>query len=203
MKKKTLLLATTNKGKIREVKAILKNLNLNITLPNKVIEDYQSFEVEENGKTFAENAAIKAQAYGKKSGLLTLADDSGLEIQALGGDPGVKSARFAQGNDQKRINKVLQLMRTVPDEKRSARFVACVAIFNPDNSQTRIFKGKTEGKILRRPEGLGGFGYDPIFYSTEINKSFGQASIKRKNQVSHRARALIKSGEFLKELARE
>lgn len=192
-----LLLATNNKGKVREIKSILDDIPQEIVTIWDIKKIPENLQIEETGETFSENAELKARIVGEISGLLTLAEDSGLEIDALGGEPGVKSARFAKGSDQNRINKVLRLLKTVSSRERSARFKTSVAIYNPQTEETEIFEGETEGMITKSPQGTHGFGYDPIFFSTELNKPFGLATLREKNRVSHRARALEKAKVFL------
>lgn len=192
-----LLLATNNQGKIREIKNLLKNIPIRLVTTKDIINIPKNFNIKETGETFAENAKLKASTLGKMTKLLTLADDSGLEVDALYGEPGVRSARFAKGSDQARIKKVLQLLNKIPFEKRTARFKAVVAIYDPKTRKLITFEGQTEGKITTHPQGTRGFGYDPIFLSTELNKAFGRATLREKNRVSHRARALTKAKEFL------
>jgi XTP/dITP diphosphohydrolase len=163
-------------------------------------------EIEEDGKTFAENASKKALGYAKATGLWTLADDSGLVVDALGGEPGVKSARFAgakdKDNDRKAVDrknfeKVLKLLEGVPKEKRSARFVCCLCLACPEPvegaSPQRVLietEGKLEGIIGERPVGENGFGYDPIFFVPKLNKTVAQLAAEEKNAISHRGQAL-------------
>lgn len=195
---KTMLLATSNPGKEREVKSILAGIPYRI-LSLADVSPLERVVVRETGRTMKENAVLKATIVGKQFNLLTLADDSGLEIDALGGRPGATSARFAPGGDAARIAKVLRLMRGVPDLKRSARFKAVIAIFDPGTGLIRVFEGSVEGKITREAQGKRGFGYDPIFWVTELEKTFAQASLSEKNRVSHRARALRKAKKLLTE----
>ncbi len=195
--KKELLLATSNKGKIKEIKHIFKDTPFKTVTIWDVDSIPNDIEVKETGETFEENAKLKAETLGKLSNLLTLADDSGLEIDALNGKPGVRSARFTKGSDTDKINKVLQLLHGVPDDKRNARFITVIAIYDPNSSQTTLFRGTVEGKITTQPKGNRGFGYDPIFFSTELGKTFAEASAEEKNEVSHRARALFKATEYL------
>ncbi|MCH7951276.1 RdgB/HAM1 family non-canonical purine NTP pyrophosphatase [Patescibacteria group bacterium] len=194
---KRLLIATNNRGKMKEIKSILKDVPLKVVRIWDIDAGSGEIDIKETGTTFAQNAAIKAEALGKVTGLLTLADDSGLEIDALGGKPGVRSARFAESN-KARIEKVLRLLKGVPRAKRSARFKAAVAIYDPETDETKIFEGETAGQITYKPRGNRGFGYDPIFYSTELKKTFGRATLKEKNSLSHRARALAKAKRFLR-----
>lgn len=195
--RRKLLLATTNLGKIREIKALLEDIPFDIVTVWDIREFPKSIQIEETGQTFTENAKLKAETLGKIGRTLTLAEDSGLEVDVLGGKPGVKSSRFAKGGDPARIAKLLRLMKNVPLSKRTARFKTVVAIHDPLTNKTNIFKGITQGKITTRGLGTSGFGYDPIFYSEELKKTFGQASLREKNRVSHRARALRRAKVFL------
>ena len=191
---KKLLVATRNRGKLREIKSILSDL------PYEFVSlDHVGFEsdVEESGSSFIENATVKAEIVGRQTNILTLADDSGLEVDALRGRPGVKSARFVPGSDEDRLHKVLEELEGVPDEKRMAQFVAVVAIYNPIENKTYTFEGISRGRITDRPLGSNGFGYDPIFYNFDLGKTNGQATVAEKNRVSHRARALSNAKEFL------
>lgn len=194
---KELLLATNNQGKIKEIRNILQDIPYETVTIWEVDSIPNDIEVEESGGTFEENARIKVETLGKLSNTITLADDSGLEIDVLGGEPGVKSARFAEGEDIDRIKSVLKLLQGVSEDKRTARFVAVIAIYDPHTSQTTLFRGTVEGKITTKPEGEGGFGYDPIFFSTELGKTFAEATEEEKNEISHRARALRKAKAFL------
>lgn len=187
---KQLIIATGNQGKIREINDILKKI------PFKLItfKDIKySDEVEETGKTFEENAEIKARVVGEKTQLMTLAEDSGLEVDALDGKPGIYSARYRKGTDLDRIKKVLEELEGIAREKRTARFKSVIAIYDPTNKKTQTFEGVAQGYITDKPLGKNGFGYDPIFFSDDIRKTFGQASDEEKNKVSHRAKALEKA----------
>jgi XTP/dITP diphosphohydrolase len=173
-------------------------------------------EIEEDGKTFAENARKKALGYAKATGLWTLADDSGLVIDALGGQPGVKSARFAGAKDKdrkiidrKNIEKLLKLLKGIPKEKISARFVCCLCLASPPDerraSTEKVLietEGKLEGIIIDKPVGENGFGYDPIFFVPKLNKTVAQLASEEKNTISHRGNAIRKLkpllGEFLR-----
>ena len=191
---KKLLLATNNQGKIKEIKNILIDLPFKIlTLKDVKIRDLS----EESGNSFQENALSKAKEVGNKSGILTLADDSGLEIEALGGRPGIHSARYVSGSDMDRINKVLSEMKGVPPGKRKARFISVIALYDPLNKKEFVAKGQATGKITLAPIGTNGFGYDPIFLSDDLKKTFGQASDKEKSEISHRARGLYKMLDIL------
>lgn len=188
-----LIIASNNKHKIVEIKQILGDFFQNIySLEDKGIE----VDIEETGTTFIENAIIKAQYVCKLTGLPTLSDDSGLQVNALGGAPGVYSARYAgeHGDSAKNNAKLLEQMKNV--KNRSANFTSAIAISFP-NGKTLTAEGKTYGSILTEYAGQGGFGYDPLFFSDDLQKSFGVASSEEKNSVSHRGRALQKMKEIL------
>lgn len=181
---KRLVLASNNKHKVAEIKAILSDYEV-LTLNDVGID----VEVEETGTTFSENAYIKAKTIYDMIGMATIADDSGLMIDALGGAPGVYSARYAgeHGNDHANNLKVLRELDGV--EMRDAKFVSAIVMIDSDGAVYSVI-GETKGKILLDYDGEGGFGYDPIFYSYELNKSFGRATPEEKNSVSHRRKAL-------------
>jgi len=197
-----ILLATQNKGKAAEFQELLADSDIEVCS----LLDFPDWEdIEETGQTFAENALLKAREAMKKTGLVTLADDSGLEVEALKGAPGIYSARFAgeQGNAAKNIDKLLLLMEEVPEEKRGARFRCSLAIVTPDGREFLV-EGKVEGKILRRRQGKSGFGYDPVFYLPASGQTMAELSSAQKNEISHRAQAFrqalpillkLKSGE--------
>lgn len=178
--------ATKNKGKIREISDILESLGFEVVSQNDMGIDV---EVLETGKTFTENALIKARSVQLLCNDAVLADDSGLCVDALGGAPGIYSARYAGegATDKDKIDKLLAELGE--ETNRSARFEAAVAFIFPDGREITV-TGKTEGRITFEPVGEGGFGYDPIFYSNELKKTFAEASNEEKNNVSHRAKAL-------------
>lgn len=190
MNKKTIVVASNNLHKIKEIKEILTEYSI---IPMGEIGFNE--DIEENGKTFEENALIKAQTihkYLKKSGkdYLVLADDSGLCVDALDGAPGVYSARYAgtHGNEQANRDK---LLKELEGKERTAYFNCTIAIVYP-NGEHQIFEGQTFGKITTKEIGKKDFGYDCLFYSNDLNKTFGEATEEEKNSVSHRARALEK-----------
>ena len=194
---KTVIIATSNKGKLIEIKEILKGIPFQIkSLPEL---DFK-IEIDETGKTFKENALIKAKTVGEKTNLLTLGEDSGLEVDYLYGKPGIYSARYIPGTDQDRVNKVLEELKRVPREKRTARFICVAALYDPRTQKTEFFEGVSTGVITQKPAGENGFGYDPIFYNLDLKKTNGEASLEEKNLVSHRARALKKVKDFLSHL---
>jgi XTP/dITP diphosphohydrolase len=184
---RTLLVATHNPGKVREYRELLAGLPVELTYLDPLgIED----EVEETGTTFADNALLKATTYAQRSGLWTWADDSGLEVDALNGAPGVYSARYAGpgASDADRYHKLLDALTGVPWDQRTARFRCVVALATP-MGVTRTSAGVCEGIIAFGPAGEQGFGYDPVFYMPEQDATMGQLPAEIKNQVSHRARA--------------
>lgn len=154
---------------------------------------------EETGSTFEENALIKARNACAAACLPAVADDSGLEVDALGGAPGVHSARYCPGSDQDRIDLLLKNMESVPDDQRGARFVSAVACVFPDGREL-VARGECPGVILRQMQGDGGFGYDPIFYVPQEKMTFAQLPPDRKNEISHRGRALFAFAARLKEM---
>lgn len=182
-----LLIATTNPGKLREYAAIFAGLPLMLcTLADLNISD----DVEETGETFAENARIKAEYYAQRSGMVALADDSGLEVAALGGEPGVFSARYAgpDATDAERIAFLLRKLEGVPFHARLARFVCVIALAHP-GGPVEYAEGILPGVIELAPRGHHGFGYDPIFYVLDEDATLAELPPERKNQISHRASA--------------
>ena len=191
--RKTLVLASGNKGKIAEIGEMLPEFSV-IGYKDAGLD----FEIEETGATFYENALIKAKAVSEALGLPALADDSGLCVNALSGAPGIFSARFAgDGNDEHNIDKLLKELDGVKD--RSAKFVCSLVLYYPDGKIISA-EGETNGEILFERAGKNGFGYDPIFYSADLKKSLGESSSKEKNSVSHRSRALKNLKEKLKKI---
>lgn len=184
-----LLVATKNVGKLREYQELLQGLPVQLlSLADEQIE----VDVEESGQTFEQNASLKAQAYAARSNLPTLADDSGLEVDALNGEPGVLSARYdgPQGTDQSRYSLLLDRMRDVPFERRGARFRCVIAVAAQDWPAPVIAgQGRCEGFIARQPRGEHGFGYDPVFFVPQFGLSMAELPPNIKNQISHRARA--------------
>jgi len=183
-----LLIATNNRHKIEEYRQIFADLPLDVTFP--ALEDL-SLDPAETGATFAENAIIKASAFAEAGGLLTLADDSGLEVDALGGEPGVYSARYgdtAKDDHAGRYRLVLDKLRDVPDDTRTARFKCVIAIAAPDG-RIDLAEGAVEGQIAHAPVGENGFGYDPVFYLPEFGQTMAQLDSATKNDISHRGRA--------------
>jgi len=190
-----LLLATQNPGKVREIRRALKGLPLMIIGLEDVLPGLSH---RERGKTFSENAQAKGLYYSRKWDGLLLAEDSGLEIEALCGAPGVRSARFSgpKPSDEKNNRKILRLLREVPAAKRKARFV-CVMVLAKKGCIIREFRGDVRGRIAPAPQGVSGFGYDPLFYYPPLRRTFAELPPEVKNAVSHRGRAVLKLRAFL------
>ena len=196
-----IVISSRNKEKKRELKTLLKGLEIKVSDLN----DYPSApKVEEKGRTFEENAIAKAAAIAKFTKKLTLADDSGLEVGALGGRPGVYSARFAGRNAAYEANnrKLLRLLERFPKNKRGAKFVSVIAIADKDRF-IGMTRGECGGWITFEPKGKNGFGYDPVFFSTKYKKTFAQLSARRKNSISHRGRALRKAKIIIRNYLRK
>jgi XTP/dITP diphosphohydrolase len=179
-----LLVATRNAGKLREVRVRVAGLDV------LSLDDVPSMpEVEETEDTLEGNARLKALAAARASGLWTVADDSGLFVDALGGAPGVWSARYAPGSDADRIRKLLRQMEEVPEGRRGAAFRCVLALASP-SGEVREARGECRGEILRAPRGTGGFGYDPVFLVPELGRTMAELTLEEKGRISHRARAL-------------
>lgn len=194
-----LLIATRNTGKLRELQQILTNLPFVLT----DLTDFPSIqEIAETGQTFIENAESKAAGYANQTRLLTLADDSGLEIDALGGAPGVKSARYLGESVSfaVRIQSLLERLSGIEVSKRTARFVCAIAMASREGKILNTSIGTCEGKIASEARGTGGFGYDPIFIPEGYDLTFGELKSEIKNRISHRARALQATRVYLQSL---
>jgi XTP/dITP diphosphohydrolase len=190
-----LLIASHNQGKVKEFQQLFTDFPLEIiSLDDAGIE----WNVDENGKTFDANARLKAEAYGIAAGLATLADDSGLEVDALGGEPGVLTARFGGPGltPQDRNELLLEKMKSVPDGRRQARFLCAIALAWPGKAIQSV-AGICEGEIAQGPKGEGGFGYDPIFFLPEFGCTMAELPAEIKNRVSHRARAVAAASELI------
>lgn len=199
---KKILIATSNAGKFRELSEMLDEEIVWVSL-----KDFPKIQpVIEDGRTFVENARKKAIGYAKQTGLWTIADDSGLEVDALNGQPGVKSARFAGSRDldrkivdKKNYEKVLSLLKNIPTEKRTAQFVCCLCLASPEKILIET-EGTLEGLIIDKPIGENGFGYDPIFYIPRLNKTVAELMSNEKNAISHRGQAVRKLKPLLYKL---
>ncbi|MCT2537918.1 XTP/dITP diphosphatase [Aquibacillus koreensis] len=193
-----LIIATKNKGKMKDFNQLFSKYGIEVLSLLDLEEDIP--DIEETGDTFEENAAIKAEVIAKKFHLPVLADDSGLEVDALGGEPGVYSARYAgtHKDDNDNLHKVLEKMTGVKEEKRTARFVCVLALAQPEKA-TIYKRGECEGHIGVEPVGENGFGYDPIFIPNNYNKTMAELTSEEKNQISHRRNALIQLEEWIKE----
>lgn len=183
-----IVFATGNEGKMREVRLILQDLGFPVL---SMKEAGVSLDIEENGTTFAENAMIKARAVWEKAGGIVLADDSGLVVDYLGGEPGVYSARYLGEDTSYEIKNqaIIDRLADAKEEERTARFVSAIAAVLPDGSEL-VTEGTVEGLIAHEPAGNGGFGYDPIFYLPEYGVTSAEIPIEKKNEISHRGKAL-------------
>lgn len=191
-----LLIATYNPGKIRELESLLGALPFRL----RGLREFPSIrEVAETGTTFAENAVLKATGYARQTRLWTLADDSGLEVEALGGAPGVFSARYGgpEASDADRVLLLLDELSRTNDQERRARFVSVIAIADPDAQLSNVAEGICDGRLTHAPRGSNGFGYDPIFIPDGYEETFGELSDEVKKSISHRARALAATDSFL------
>ena len=193
-----LLVATTNAGKAREIGRALTGLPFEVV---SLAEVLPKASYRERGRTFLENARGKSRHYARLSGLMTLAEDSGLEVEALGGAPGVHSARFARPDptDERTLRKVLRLLRDAPRPKRRGRFVCAMVLSGPGGVAAEVL-GEVRGIIAEAPKGSNGFGYYPIFYYPRLGKHFAELTAEAKNSVSHRGRALAKMVKVLRRL---
>lgn len=192
------VLASKNKHKLEEISKITEKFDMELVLESELGVD---IDVEETGSTFEENSFLKAEAVMKATGLPALADDSGIAVDALNGEPGIYSARYGFDeslDDRGRLNLLLKNTENVPDDKRQAKFVCVITLVTPQG-QTIQARGEVHGMLLRAPAGKNGFGYDPIFYYPPFGKSLAQVSPEEKNRVSHRANALKVFYEKLKE----
>lgn len=192
------VLASKNAHKLKEISKITEKFDMELVLESQVGVD---IDVEETGSTFEENSFIKAEAVMKATGLPALADDSGIAVDALNGEPGIYSARYGFDpslDDWGRLELLLKNTEQVPDGSRQAQFVCVITLVTPEGQVIQA-RGEAHGELLRQPTGEGGFGYDPIFYYPPLGKSFAELSPEEKNQVSHRAQALKLFYEKLKE----
>ena len=192
------VLASKNAHKLQEISKIVAEFGMELVLQSELGID---IDVEETGTTFEENSMLKARAVMEASGMAAIADDSGLMVDALDGAPGIYSARYGGDlckNDVERYEYLLKNLETVPDEKRGAQFVSVISLVYPDGSAI-VARGECPGVILRAPRGENGFGYDPVFYMEEDGCTMAEMSPERKNEISHRARALQALAQKLKE----
>ncbi|MBN1192409.1 MAG: XTP/dITP diphosphatase [Coriobacteriia bacterium] len=196
MSRLKLLIASANKGKVAEYRALLDGVDCELlSLADAGLDG----DIEETGTTYEENARLKAVACAQRSGLLTLADDSGLEVDALWGEPGIRSARYAgeKATDSERVAHLLAKLKDVPDEQRGARFVCVIAIATPEGEVTYC-NGECRGSIVTEPRGAKGFGYDPSFLVPEFGVTMAELPPEVKNRISHRGRAAAVAREVLR-----
>jgi XTP/dITP diphosphohydrolase len=210
---KKLLIATNNKGKVKEIQDLLKDISIELVTPN---DAGIQLDVEEDGSTYAENAAKKALAFARASGLISLADDSGLEVDALDGAPGLYSNRYGpslslppnsknlggEGGGLADADRRAYLLKNLKGKPRpwTAAFHATIAIAIPNNPSVKFAAGECKGEIIPEERGTGGFGYDPIFFIPEMNRTMAELSMEEKNHLSHRARAIINAKPILKDI---
>jgi XTP/dITP diphosphohydrolase len=193
-----LLIATNNKGKVKELQDLLKDTGLTLVTPADIGLE---LEVEEDGKTYSENAALKAAAFARASGLISLADDSGLEVDALNGAPGLHSARYHPRPGANDADRRTYMIENLKDKPRpwTARFQATIAIAIPEKD-VHIVEGNCHGEIIPHDRGTGGFGYDPIFLFPELNRTMAELDMEEKNRISHRAKAVMNAIPILKKI---
>lgn len=198
MKHHRLVIATHNKGKIREFRRLLSALPADLFSLDQV---GVTVTVAETGTTYEENASVKATSYARASGITTIADDSGIEVDALDGAPGVQSAVFTGPGqtDEQRTGRLLELVDHVSDPHRTTRYHAILAVARP-GGDCRTFEGVCEGRIIRRPRGEGGFGYDPIFLIPELSKTMAELTGEEKDRISHRGMAARAALPYLQSL---
>jgi XTP/dITP diphosphohydrolase len=219
LKMNKLLIATNNKGKVKELHELLENTGIQLVTP---VDIHLELDVHEDGSTYAENAAKKAIAFAQASGLISLADDSGLEVDALGGAPGLYSARYGSTSGEKLSDAGRRqfLLQNLKDKPRpwTARFHATIAVAIPESlwgqadrrlqvqelaPGLHMFEGYCHGEIIPEERGAGGFGYDPIFLLPELGKTMAELSMDKKNRLSHRARAVMNARSHIKTLFSE
>ena len=183
-----IILATKNKGKVADFEKLTEDMDIEVV--SFLDENIDFPDVVEDGETFEENSVKKALEIAKYTGMITVSDDSGLCVEALNGAPGIYSARYSGENatDSKNIDKLLEEMKNIPQGERQAKFVSVVSIAKPDGT-VQSFRGEVEGEIIFERKGTNGFGYNPVFFSYELEKTFGEATMEERVTVSHRARA--------------
>jgi XTP/dITP diphosphohydrolase len=191
-----LLLATTSAGKLSEWQALLRDLPFQLTTLREAGLD---FDVAETGSTYAENATIKAEAYGRAGGILTLAEDSGLCVDALGGEPGVYSARWEGSDYAHKNDRLIKLLEGKSGHARDCQYVCVVVVRHPDG-RTWHAGGEVRGQIATSPAGNGGFGYDPVFYIPRLGQTLAQVAVDEKDRISHRGRAARRIRPILRQL---
>ena len=189
-----LLVATSNKGKLSEMLAILAGVPFTILTLSDVDA---GGDVEETEETLEGNAILKAKTYATRTGKLTIAEDTGLEVDALGGGPGVRTARYAEGSDDDRNQKLLRELEGVPEEKRGARFRTLAALYDPVSGAVRTSSGECRGRIVDGAKGEKGFGFAPIFFVEELGKRMAEVDIETRTAISHRGIALTKMRQIL------
>ncbi len=196
-----LLIATNNKGKIEEMRALLSGLNLELLTPEQLGMDLR---VNEDGETYADNAEKKAVAFARITDMISLADDSGLEVEALGGAPGLYSARYTGKQGASDAERRALLLKNLEGKPRPwlARFRAAVAIAVPRGS-VQVIEGHCPGEIIPEERGTSGFGYDPIFFIPKLGRTMAELDMQEKNRISHRARAVMKARPILEMLAKQ
>jgi XTP/dITP diphosphohydrolase len=197
---RNLLIATNNIGKVDEIKALLRNLDLSLITPSDL---GISLEVSEDGQTYAENATKKALTFAQASGLIAIGDDSGLEVDALGGQPGLRSHRFYPIPNASDADRRKYLLKRLDGKTRpwTARFRATIAVASP-SGEVKLATGECEGEIIPEERGSNGFGYDPIFFIPDIGRTMAELEMDEKNRLSHRARAIQNSIPILLEMLR-
>ena len=195
---KKIVAASSNSHKIKEIQAIMSKFGMEVISRDEA--GVPPFEIEEDGETFEENSYKKANEIMKATGEITVADDSGLMVDYLGGAPGVYSARFAgdHGDDGKNNEKLLKLLEGLPEEERKAKFVSVITLIFP-GGEALVARGECAGRIIEAPTGENGFGYDPLFVPDGYDKTFAQLGPEEKNMISHRAKALEKLEKLLEE----
>ncbi len=192
-----IVLATGNPGKVREIQRILGELGVDV-VPQS---EFGVGDADETGTSFVENALIKARHASLMTGLPAIADDSGLVVDALDGRPGVYSARYSgpDATDESNIDRLLQELRGVPDERRTAAFHCCAVYVSPDDSTSLVAEGRWQGRILERRRGTAGFGYDPVFFDPECGRTAAELGPELKNACSHRGKALTALADMLRQ----
>ena len=195
---KKLLIATNNKGKVQEIQELLKNIGIELITPADI---NLNLDVVEDGHTYADNAIKKALAFARASDMISLADDSGLEVDVLNGAPGLHSARYLNKPNATDADRRTYLLQNLQDKPRpwKVRFRATIAIATPANT-VELAEGTCEGEIIPEERGSGGFGYDPIFFIHELNQTMAELDMEQKNRISHRARAVLNAIPILEKM---